>query len=398
MISEVAGYGVEYDHNHIIYRMKLIYCHADVYNPGGMERVLLNKLQWWVQRGGNELMLVTTDQHGRPPFYEFPPEVRMVDLGINYKDDNGRNPIAKTLGYLRRRKKHRAALTELLMRERPDAVISLYPSESSFIPDIPDGSVKMLELHYNKLFRLQYNRKGLLRLADRIRTWQDEKLVRRFDNFIVLTRQDAEMWGEMPNLSVMPNAAVTPQVKHRSGNHRVIAVGRLDYQKGFDRLLDAWALLPEALRREWKLDIFGQGEWEEQLKDQIVRLGISESAAVNKPTDKIFDEYAASDFLVMTSHYEGFPMVMIEAMACGVPTVCFDFLCGPRDIIANGVNGIIVPEGNLQALSDAMQKLMEHPKLLESMSMQAEGISKTYSQDSIMKRWELFITDQIRKK
>ena len=119
---------------------------------------------------------------------------------------------------------------------------------------------------------------------------------------------------------------------------------------------------------------------------------------MNKPTDKIFDEYAASDFLVMTSHYEGFPMVMIEAMACGVPTVCFDFLCGPRDIIANGVNGIIVPEGNLQALSDAMQKLMEHPKLLESMSMQAEGISKTYSQDSIMKRWELFITDQIRKK
>ena len=399
MISEVADYGVEYNHNHIVNRMKLIYCHADVYNPGGMERVLLNKLQWWVQRGGNELMLVTTDQHGRPPFYEFPPEVRMVDLGINYKDDNGRNPIAKTLGYLRRRKKHRKALTELLMREKPDAVISLYPSESSFIPDIPDGSVKMLELHYNKLFRLQYNRKGLLRLADRIRTRQDEKLVRRFDNFIVLTRQDAEMWGEMSNLSVMPNAAVTmPHVEHRYGNHRVIAVGRLDYQKGFDRLLDAWALLPEALRREWKLDIFGQGEWEEQLKDQIVRLGIGGSAAINEPTNQIFDEYAKSDFLVMTSHYEGFPMVMIEAMACGLPTVSFDFLCGPRDIIANGVNGIIVPEGNLQALSDAMQKLMEHPKLLESMSMQAEGISKTYSQDSIMKRWELFITDQIRKK
>ena len=100
----------------------------------------------------------------------------------------------------------------------------------------------------------------------------------------------------------------------------------------------------------------------------------------------------------MTSHYEGFPMVMIEAMACGVPAVCFDFLCGPRDIIAEGVNGLIVPEGDLQALADAMQKLMENSALLEDMSAHAKGISKTYSQDSIMKRWELFINDQVRKK
>ena len=378
--------------------MKLIYCHADVYNPGGMERVLLNKLRGWVERG-YETMVVTTDQHGRPPFYEFPPEVRMVDLGINYKDDNNKNPIAKTTGYLRRRRKHRKALTELLMRERPDIVVSLYPSESSFIPDIHDGSLKMLELHFNKQFRLQYNRKGLLGLADRIRTKQDEKLVRKFDNFIVLTRQDAEMWGNLPNLSVMPNAVVTmPHKEHQPGNHRVIAVGRLDYQKGFDRLLDAWALIPVELRKFWRLDIFGQGEWEEKLKQQIVRLGISESATVNQPTDKIFDEYAASDFLVMTSHYEGFPMVMIEAMACGVPTVCFDFLCGPRDIIANGINGIIVPEGDLQALATAMQQLMEHPEQLAQLSEQAKRISEEFSQEVIMKRWDLFMNDQIRKK
>lgn len=377
--------------------MKLIYCHADVYNPGGMERVLLNKLRGWVERG-YDTMVVTTDQHGRPPFYEFPPEVRMVDLGINYKDDNNKNPIAKTLGYLRRRRKHRKALTELLMRERPDIVVSLFPSESSFIPDIHDGSLKMLEMHFNKQFRLQYNRKGLLGLADRIRTKQDEKLVRKFDNFIVLTRQDAEMWGNLPNLGVMPNAAVTmPHREHQPGNHRVIAVGRLDYQKGFDRLLDAWALIPVELRKFWRLDIFGQGEWEEKLKQQIDTLGISESAAVNKPTDKIFDEYAASDFLVMTSHYEGFPMVMIEAMACGVPTVCFDFLCGPRDIIANGINGIIVPEGDLQALATAMQQLMEHPEQLAHLSEQAKRISEEFSQEVIMKRWDLFMNDQLRK-
>ena len=370
--------------------MKIIYCHADVYNPGGMERVLLNKLRWLAARGGYELMVVTTDQNGRPPFYTFPPEVRMVDLGINYKADNGRNPVAKILSYFRKRRLHRKALTELLMREKADIVVSLYPSESSFIPSIKDGSKKVLELHFNKFFRLQYHRSGLLGLADKFRTWQDERIVRRFDKFVVLTREDAGYWGALPNLEVIPNAALVPPVKAASvaENKRVIAVGRLDYQKGFDRLLEAWALLPTALRETWRLDIFGQGEWEQMLKDKTKELGIAESAHINKPTDKIFEEYAASSFLAMSSHYEGFPMVMIEAMACGLPAVCFDFLCGPKDIITPGINGITVKEGDTLALADALQEVMDDPAMLQQMSQQALEISKTYSEEAVMSRWE----------
>ena len=324
--------------------MKLVYCIASVYNPGGMERVLLNKLRWWLRRGDCELLVVTTDQQGRPPFYEFPPEVRMVDLGINYTEDLGRGALAHTLAYLRKRRLHRKALTELLMREKADFVISLFPSESSFIPRIKDGSRKILELHFNKQFRLQYNRKGLMGLADRIRMRMDERLVRRFD-----------------------------------------------------RLLDAWALIPEELRKTWRLDIFGQGEWEQLLKDRILQLGIADSARINAPTSHIFEEYAASDFLVMTSHYEGFPMVMIEAMACGVPAVSFDFLCGPRDIIAPGLNGIIVSEGDIPALAAEMQRLMEDPARLENMSAQARKISEAYSEDAVMGRWNLYFTDMLRK-
>ena len=369
--------------------MKLIYCMADVYNPGGMERVLLNKLRWLVRRGGYELMLVTTDQNGRPPFYAFPPEVRMVDLGINYKADKGRNPVAKTLSYLRKRKLHRRKLTELLMREKADIVISLYPSESSFIPFIKDGSKKVLELHFNKYFRLQYNRSGLLGLADRLRTRQDVKIVSRFDRFVVLTREDAANWGALPNLRVIPNAALAiSDVHHTLGNHRVIAVGRLDYQKGFDRLLEAWSLLPVTLRKSWHLDIFGQGEWEQMLKDQCEALGISDSARIHPPTNQIFQEYAASEFLVMSSHYEGFPMVMIEAMACGVPAVAFEFLCGPRDIIVPEENGLTVPEGDIPALAAAMQRVMEDPDLLMRMSAGARVISQTYSEAVVMAQWE----------
>ena len=150
--------------------MKIIYCIASVYNPGGMERVLLNKVRWLSERDGYEVAVVTTDQQGRPPFYAFPEKVQMTDLGINYSVDNGRAPIAKILSYFRKRRQHRKALTELLLREKADILVSLYPSESSFIPSIHDGSKKVLELHYCKFFRLQYGRSGLLGLADRFRT------------------------------------------------------------------------------------------------------------------------------------------------------------------------------------------------------------------------------------
>ncbi|MBR1678256.1 MAG: glycosyltransferase family 4 protein, partial [Bacteroidales bacterium] len=347
-------------------------------------------VRWFVAQGGYDILVVTTDQQGRPPFYAFPPEVRMEDLGINYSVDNTRAPLAKILAYFRKRRLHKKRLTELLMREKADIVVSLYPSESSFIPEIRDGSKKVLELHYNKFFRLQYNRRGLLGLADRFRTRQDERIVRKFDKFVVLTREDAGYWGALPNLEVIPNAALAiPDIFHIPESRRVIAVGRLDYQKGFDRLLDAWAQIPAAVREDWTLDIFGQGEWMQMLQEQIGRLGIGDSAHLCGPTRQIFEEYGRSAFLAMSSHYEGFPMVMIEAMACGLPVVSFNYPCGPKDIIREGENGLIVPEGDILALAEAMGRLMADTALREQMSEAARDVTRTYSEENVMNQWKL---------
>lgn len=369
--------------------MKLIYCIHSLYNPGGMERVLVNKVSYLVRQMGWEVVVVTTDQHQRPVFYPLPEEVRLIDLDINYSEDNGKGTFRKIGGYLRRRRLHRQRLTEVLMREKADIVVSLYPSESSFIPEIKDGSKKVLELHFCKFFRLQYGRKGLMGLIDRLRTWQDERLVRRFDKFVVLTEEDRGYWGALPNIEVIPNAAlfIAPAYATQA-EKRVIAVGRLDYQKGFDRLVEAWALVQQnEAFRDWRLDIFGQGEWRDMLEQMICERGLQQTARINAPSKQIGVEYAASSLLVMSSNYEGFPMVMIEAMACGLPVVAFEFKCGPKDIINDHHNGIRVEEGNIPALADAMMELMQDAELRRRMSLEARKVTETYSEERVMRQW-----------
>lgn len=374
--------------------MKIIYCTHSTYNPGGMERVLLNKVTYLSALPEWEVSVVTTDQHQRPSFYPFPEKVRMTDLEINYSDDNDKGIWKKITSYLCKRKEHKRKLTALLLKEKPDIVVSLYPSESSFIPDIKDGSKKVLELHFNKFFRIQYGRKGIIGLIDRWRTRQDERIVRRFDKFVVLTNEDKGYWGGLPNIEVIPNAAIHVSKNYSEvKNKRVIAVGRLDYQKGFDRLIQAWKLVQHTGRfSDWKLDIFGQGEWREMLQQMIDKQGLQNTVKINPPTNAILNEYVHSSLLVMSSNYEGFGMVLVEAMSCGVPVISFDCKCGPKDIIQPGMNGLLVPNGDIQALADAMMKVMEDEAYRKMLSLNARKVVDTYSEQAVMSQWILLFT------
>jgi glycosyltransferase involved in cell wall biosynthesis len=367
--------------------MKILYQIHSTYNPGGMERVLLNKVRYLVEEKGWDVTVVTTDQHVRPSFYPFPDGVKMIDLGVNYSDDNGRPFVQKLTGYIRRRQEHKKRLKALLEKERPDIVDCFYPGECSFVPGLKDGSRKVMELHQSKLFHHQYNRSGLMGLADKARALMDERLVRKFDRFVVLTQEDMQMWGEMPGIRVIPNAASFIAEKYSDcSQKRVIAVGRLDYQKSFDRLIQVWEKVHQQMP-EWRLDIFGQGEWKDMLQRMIDERGLEAFVNLNAPTKDIGKEYSESSMIVMSSHYEGFPMVMIEAMACGLPAVCFDFKCGPRDIIIEGENGLIVPDGDIDGLAEAMVRLMRDDDLRKRMGENAKKVVEKYSEDRVMGLW-----------
>ena len=372
--------------------MRLVYLIPELYNPGGTARVLHNKICWFACHGEYEITVVTTDQGQAPVYFDFPKGVRIIDLDINYSSVYSQSPFRRLLSISRKKRLHYRRLKKLLYEIKPDATVTIYPSDTVSLSRLKDGSKKILEFHYSRFFRLHQGYKGYHQLIAKYRTWLDYKFVKKFDRVVVLTNEDANQWS-LPNLKVIPNAPSACRSFSKSAqvveSKRVIAVGRLVYEKGFDQLIKAWSLLPkDILEKGWKLDIFGDGVLQNYLNDLIRKCGVGNSVRINAPTKQIFNEYAKSAFLVMTSRAEGFGMVMVEAMSCGIPVISFDFSCGPKDIIEDGVNGLLVENGNIQALAIKIGELILDKKRRTALSENAVKISDSLSEEKVMRMWE----------
>lgn len=366
--------------------MKIIYCIAGTCHSGGMERVLANKANYLTGHG-YEVVIVTTDQRGLPPFFPLDGQIRCIDLGINYEENNGKSFANKLLHYPLKQYRHQKRLAAILKREKPDITVSMFCNDAGFITRINDGSKKVLEIHFSKFKRLQYNRKGLWRLADLWRSKQDEKTVRRFDKFVVLTEEDKGYWGNLPNITVIPNANTfaTSQAAALE-NKKVIAIGRYTYQKGFERLIEAWNILSPGFPG-WKLDIIGNGEERDKLQDLIHAYHLDGQVTLVSPTKSIDKVYLDASVLVMSSRYEGLPMVLLEAQAFGLPIVSFACKCGPKDIVANGETGFLVEENDIEGLARQLVKVMKDKNLRKQMGRKAKEASLRYAEDAVMAKW-----------
>lgn len=366
--------------------MKILYCIACTCHSGGMERVLTNKANY-LARHGYEIVVVTTDQRGAQPFFPLEPSIRSIDLGINYDENNGKSFLNKLLHYPVKQALHRKRLKAVLMKERPNVTVSMFNNDAGFIPGIKDGSAKLLEIHFSKFKRLQYGRKGLWKLADRWRSKQDEKTVRKFDRFVVLTEEDKAYWGNLPNIMVIPNAiSGIPAGTALLANKRVIAVGRYTYQKGFERLVDAWHLLASRFP-DWNLVIIGDGEERPLLEQRIRSYGLERQVTLTRPTQEIGKVYQEASILASSSRYEGLPMVLLEAQAFGLPIVAFQCKCGPKDIVSDGMNGYLVPEGDTAGMAQRLEILMKDEALRKRMGLKAKESALRFNEEVIMKKW-----------
>lgn len=366
--------------------MKIIYNIAGTYRSGGMERVLSNKANWFC-RNGHEVIVLTTDQRGRAPFFPLEDGIRCIDLGINYEENNGSSFIDKLIHFPFKRSLHKSKLASFLKNEKPDIVISMFCNDADFLYKIEDGSRKVIEAHFCHDKMLMYGRKGFWKAADVYRTWKNDRIVRKYDRFVILAEEDASNWPAMDNLVVIPNAR-TYEDTHRSDleSKRVIAIGRYMHQKGLERLIEAWSKISSAAGG-WRLDLIGEGEEEENLQRMIDAEG-SGSIRLYGTTTDVPGELMKSSILVLPSRYEGFGMVLVEAMSFGVPPVSFACKCGPSDIINNGVDGILVDEGDIDGLSNAILRLIEAPDLRKEMGGKAFESSQRFSEKTIMDKWE----------
>lgn len=375
--------------------MKIVYCIAGTYNSGGMERVLANKANLLV-RNGYGVVVLTTDQKGRASFFEMDPSIRQYDLGINYEDNNGKSFLNKLIRYPFKQWKHKRALEKLLPELKADVVISMFCNDASILPRIKDGSKKVLEIHFSRFKRLQYGRSGLWKLADQLRSKNDLKVVSKFDKFIVLTDEDKGYWGNLDNIQVIPNArSFVVEEPAELNEKKVIAVGRYCYQKDLGKLIDAWGIICQEVG-DWKLHLVGDGEDRAMLQEQIEKLGLVDRVVLGKAETDMKTVYRNASMLALSSRYEGLPMVLLEAQAAGLPIVSFECKCGPRDVIEDGVDGILVEEGNVEKLAEGMLRLIKDESLRKSMGAAAYARSERYAEENIMNQWVDLFNDVIR--
>ena len=154
----------------------------------------------------------------------------------------------------------------------------------------------------------------------------------------------------------------------------------------FDHLIKAFAVIADKYP-QWRLDIYGGGSCKDNLLSLITDQHLENQISILPPTSNIYAEYQDSDFYVLSSHHEGLGMVLMEAMACGIPCVAYNCDYGPKVLITDSI-GILVEESNIYKLADAMLWMIEHPQERKEMGKRARKAVGKYEKEKIMHTWE----------
>ncbi len=382
-------------------KMHIAYCIPSLDHSGGMERVLTIKANYLADQLGYDVSIIITDDKDTDPYFPLSDKIHVIQLDVNI-DNLWKYPIWKRL-YLYRNKMglYKNRLEECLNQLRPDITISLLRREINFLCDIKDGSAKVGEIHFG---RYKYREANFGFLPYFVNQWitnqwmaQLDKKVKQLDRFIVLTHEDATYWKGLSNLTVIPNPITIEQgAVSNCTSQQVIAVGRYTYQKGFDLLIPAWKIIHEK-HPDWTLNIYGGGN-KEDLHPMVESMGISDSLKLNGPNSHIRERYLESSIFVLSSRFEGLPLVLMEAMSCGLPPVSFTCPCGPRDIIHDGEDGILCENGNIKQLAAGICRLIEDENLRKEMGQKAAQSIQHYSLDNIMHQWDDLLQEICRNR
>ena len=375
--------------------MNLLYCIPHLYNSGGMERVLTQKVNWLAAHTDYTITIVTTEPTptGTPKCY-FPlsEKVQVVELNIDFNADYTKPLLPKYCAHMRRMRAYKRALTEYIVQHGIELCISLGGKEIAFLRHLPCRTIA--EMHFAMDQRRQLieaNHKSLFwSLVGEVRTRQLVQAVKPLERLVVLTEADKAAWEKAgcTNVTVIPNPCSLDgqKVSIKSAKSKtILAVGRLHEQKGFDLLLQAWKPI-EKTYSDWSLRIVGEGPKRAELEAQIESQGLKRVVLVGA-TNNVLDEYEAASIFVLSSRYEGFSLVLAEAMWCGTPCVSFDCPHGPAELLADD-RGWLVPNGDIAELTAQIAYALSHPEEALKRAQKAQSFAQTtYSEAAIMPQW-----------
>ena len=377
--------------------MRIVYYLPSLYAPGGLERIITFKANYFAEHcEGYEVYVVTSEQIGRKPHFELSSKVKHIDLNVPFDWPFNQSHIEKLLKYPFRYYKFRKRFTQLLMELRPDITLSTIRRELKFIHRIGDGSAKIGEFHVT---RYSYGFEKGRFLGKTIQKHWEKKWVqnlKHLDKLVVLTHEEADFWPELNNVHVIHNPIITP-TKGQSDcmAQQVIAAGRYAPQKGFDLLIEAWNIVHRK-HPSWVLRIYGDGSLRGAFQQRINELGMTDTCILEPTVPNIADKYCESSVFVLSSRFEGFGMVITEAMACGVPPVSFACPCGPRDIIDDGKDGLLAENGNIEQLAEKISYLIEHEDIRKKMGRQAKVNAERFMMTNIAEQWKQLFKKHIK--
>lgn len=376
--------------------INLLYFIPSLHKAGGMERVLTQKVNYLAKNGSYNISIITTDMPDYvEPFFQLDKNIKLYKFKLFFNDIYNNNFISKTIYTYKKLIEYKNLLDLFLSKNKIDVLISMGGKELEFLYKVQHPAKKIYEAHFSNGIRtrnLLANKSNSFfwKYIAKLRELQIIKQTKKLDALVVLTEKSKDEWLKTnENVLVIPNPSSikTFPNQYDVDSRRVISLGRLEYEKGFDLLIKAWSRVI-VLYPIWKLDIYGTGSFEKKLNNLIGELGLTDSVQLRGVTQQVSYELMNSSFYVLPSRYEGLPLVMLECLACGLPMVAFDCETGPSDIIEDNDCGLLVKNGDIEELSLKIIDMINMAEKRLVLSKACTLKSEKYAVDNIMSSWK----------